>query len=129
MDYHGPVVNLAARVSGAGHGGQVLLSPEAYEEIKDELHSLCEDSEEVDIQNLGAFSFKGIPEGWSIFGTFFVPFGTGTQMSTRGTHTCKHAHTHTCTHTHTHTHTHTRTHTHTHTHAHTHIHTHIHTRT
>ena len=45
---------------------------------------------------------------------------SGSDGSSRCTHT--HAHTHPYTHTHTHTHTHTRTHTHIHTHIHIHTH-------
>ena len=56
-------VSMPGGHTGAGHGGQILLSPEAFEEIKDDLASLCENDEVVDIQDLGGFSFKGIPEG------------------------------------------------------------------
>jgi predicted ATPase/class 3 adenylate cyclase/Tfp pilus assembly protein PilF len=40
MDYFGPVVNRAARISAAGHGGQVLLSEDVWKEIQPRLASL-----------------------------------------------------------------------------------------
>ncbi|WP_224249959.1 ATP-binding protein [Hyalangium gracile] len=54
VDYLGPVVNTAARVVAAGHGGQVLVSGTAWARISEEelgLHSA---------RPLGAFRLRGI---------------------------------------------------------------------
>ena len=52
MDYFGPVVNRAARVAAAAHGGQILVSGTAWEAI--------EPPSEARIQDLGEFRFKGL---------------------------------------------------------------------
>ena len=58
VDYFGPAVNRAARVSGAGHGGQILASAETWDLIEDRLAA-----EEVVMQELGAYGLKGL-DGW-----------------------------------------------------------------
>ena len=53
-DYVGNVVNLCARLSDSGSGGQVLLSEYAYRGIEESL------DESVDVKYLGCYSFRGI---------------------------------------------------------------------
>ena len=53
MDYLGPDVNLAARVSGGARGGQIVLSEAAFREIESE-----PDLASVDVKFLGSFSYK-----------------------------------------------------------------------
>jgi class 3 adenylate cyclase len=55
VDYFGPTVNRAARVSGAGHGGQIVVSKEAWVHIADSLPP-----EEVHWTPLGAYKLKGL---------------------------------------------------------------------
>ena len=62
MDYFGPPVNFAARVSGYGFGGQIVISPETYEELSldpspDEVRrQICD----VVATSLGKIRLKGI---------------------------------------------------------------------
>lgn len=58
MDYFGPVVNRAARVSGAAHGGQILLSGEAWKEVESRLVSLGL----VRTRDLGMHLLKGLDD-------------------------------------------------------------------
>ncbi|KAI8922369.1 hypothetical protein DFJ77DRAFT_417060, partial [Powellomyces hirtus] len=51
MDYYGPMVNRAARVTGASQGGQILISSDAMKELKKTLGWWNEESVEGD--NLG----------------------------------------------------------------------------
>jgi predicted ATPase/class 3 adenylate cyclase/Tfp pilus assembly protein PilF len=53
MDYFGPVVNLAARISSAPHGGQVIASRSVLDEVHDSLDSLIQ-------TDLGAHHLRGI---------------------------------------------------------------------
>jgi class 3 adenylate cyclase len=55
MDYFGPMVNRAARISSAGHGGQVLASQQTVEDVRDALLDLTYTS-------LGTYRLKGITE-------------------------------------------------------------------
>lgn len=55
-DYFGPAVNRAARVGGAGHGGQVLLSDATYSLAKGELPP------EIGFEDLGRHQLKGVGE-------------------------------------------------------------------
>jgi class 3 adenylate cyclase len=62
MDYFGPVVNCAARISGAAHGGQILASPDVVRRVRDGIR-------EARITSLGTFLLKGIAhptELWEI---------------------------------------------------------------
>ncbi len=54
MDYFGPMVNRAARVSGAGHGGQVLVSNAAWATAVGTL------SEAMDVIDLGEHRLRGL---------------------------------------------------------------------
>ena len=54
-DYFGPVVNCAARIESAGHGGQILLS-EAVRATAD-----------LDAQSLGSYQLAGVSEPVSIY--------------------------------------------------------------
>jgi predicted ATPase len=59
-DYYGPEVNLAARVMGAGHGGQVLLSDTTATLVRRSLPENCS------ILDLGEHRLKGISEAVQI---------------------------------------------------------------
>jgi predicted ATPase/class 3 adenylate cyclase len=58
VDYFGRMVNLAARVASAGHGGQILLSGSAREQVEHALEALGHPV----VQHLGWFLLKGIQE-------------------------------------------------------------------
>jgi predicted ATPase/class 3 adenylate cyclase/Flp pilus assembly protein TadD len=60
-DYFGPMVNRAARVSGAGHGGQILASAEVRDGLGEKLAS------EVMLTDLGEHRLKGIDEPLRLF--------------------------------------------------------------
>jgi class 3 adenylate cyclase len=53
VDYFGPMVNRAARIGGAGHGGQVLVSGEAWQEVQAQLAGAA-------ATPLGTFKLKGL---------------------------------------------------------------------
>jgi predicted ATPase/class 3 adenylate cyclase len=55
MDYFGPSVNRAARVSDAAHGGQILLSRATWGLVKHELAG-------IECQSFGEFKLKGMRE-------------------------------------------------------------------
>ena len=55
MDYFGPMVNCAARISNAGHGGQVVASASVVERCGEALS-------ELSFTQLGAYTLKGITE-------------------------------------------------------------------
>ncbi len=40
VDYFGPMVNRAARIAQAGHGGQILVSRELWDEVKQDVESV-----------------------------------------------------------------------------------------
>ena len=76
-DYFGPVVNFAARVSSKGRGGEIVISREAYDDLKDYLGD--ESHKYIDcgahIFELGVFELKGFSDGvllWHIFPTCLV---------------------------------------------------------
>ncbi|HYO51394.1 ATP-binding protein [Archangium sp.] len=58
VDYFGRMVNVAARVASAGHGGQVLLSGAAWAHVEDEPESLGQ----AVVRSLGEYHLKGIEE-------------------------------------------------------------------
>ena len=135
MDYIGPDVNLAARISDSAHGGQVVCSSAV-------LKCICEAQQfkDVLVEALGSFHYKGIRCPVEVVQLTAPAFATrlpfpalrckveetdsGQQITAQlndlqvkraRAHTHTHTHTHDA---HTHTHTHPRTHTHTHTHTH-----------
>ncbi len=55
MDYFGPMVNRSARISSAGHGGQILASSDVVEHVRTHLSELVCDP-------LGTYRLKGIAE-------------------------------------------------------------------
>ncbi|MEX2247215.1 MAG: adenylate/guanylate cyclase domain-containing protein [Dehalococcoidia bacterium] len=59
-DYFGPPVNRAARVMGASHGGQVVVSSVTA--------SLLERTQGIELMDLGAVRLKGIAEPVHVFG-------------------------------------------------------------
>ncbi|MCY1020252.1 ATP-binding protein [Pyxidicoccus sp. MSG2] len=58
MDYLGRMVNVAARVTSAGHGGQVLVSGGAWAQVAPAVESLGRPA----VRPLGAFRLKGIDD-------------------------------------------------------------------
>jgi predicted ATPase len=60
-DYFGPTLNRAARIMGAGHGGQVLLSAAAAALVMDELPS------ESTLRDLGEYQLKGLGRAERVF--------------------------------------------------------------
>ncbi|WP_309889673.1 adenylate/guanylate cyclase domain-containing protein [Archangium sp.] len=57
-DYFGRMVNVAARVADAGHGGQVLVSGEVWGRVRGALESLGRPV----VRSLGEFHLKGIED-------------------------------------------------------------------
>ena len=57
-DYFGRMVNVAARVAAAGHGGQLLVSGEAWARVRGELESLGRPV----TRSLGEFHLKGLED-------------------------------------------------------------------
>lgn len=53
-DYYGPMVNRAARISGIGHGGQILISAESWVDIPRDLQA------RVTTTDLGSFSLRSL---------------------------------------------------------------------
>lgn len=60
-DYVGPVLNRAARLMSAGHGGQVLLSQATFELVRDDL------PDDVTINDLGEHRLKDLTRPEHIF--------------------------------------------------------------
>ena len=68
MDYFGPPVNLSARISGYGKGGQIVISKETFDELGLETKSegkrhICD----MAITSLGGINLKGIRESKQLF--------------------------------------------------------------
>eukprot|EP00743_Colponemidia_sp_Colp-15_P015521 GILK01018688.1.p1 GENE.GILK01018688.1~~GILK01018688.1.p1 ORF type:complete len:391 (-),score=12.82 GILK01018688.1:151-1290(-) len=63
-DYFGTVVNTAARVEGVGHGGQMLISAEMYEEYLNRLQAPLRRPSLADLLfiSLGRQPLRGLPE-------------------------------------------------------------------
>lgn len=61
-DYFGRMVNVAARVASAGHGGQVLVSAGAWERVSDSWERLGQPG----VRALGDYHLKGIEEAVSL---------------------------------------------------------------
>eukprot|EP00163_Fabomonas_tropica_P001243 TRINITY_DN1094_c0_g2_i1.p1 TRINITY_DN1094_c0_g2~~TRINITY_DN1094_c0_g2_i1.p1 ORF type:complete len:2257 (+),score=384.66 TRINITY_DN1094_c0_g2_i1:614-7384(+) len=57
MDYFGPDVNRAARVSGAAHGGQVVVSKDIFDLVQDDLEGRLDNPIVTD---LGSHKMKGL---------------------------------------------------------------------
>eukprot|EP00668_Euglena_longa_P002375 GGOE01002746.1.p1 GENE.GGOE01002746.1~~GGOE01002746.1.p1 ORF type:complete len:1005 (-),score=318.12 GGOE01002746.1:334-3348(-) len=55
-DYYGTVVNTAARVEAVAHGGQVILSQEAYEQVAHHCST-----HNVSVKPLGSVQLRGLP--------------------------------------------------------------------
>ncbi|NCG17417.1 MAG: protein kinase [Rhodobacterales bacterium] len=56
VDYFGPFVNRAARIASAGHGGQILVSTEAWKLANGRI------PEEPAVSNLGTFDLRGLSD-------------------------------------------------------------------
>ncbi len=53
-DYYGPMVNRAARISGVGHGGQILVSEETWERMDRRVRSAVTET------HLGSYQLRGL---------------------------------------------------------------------
>lgn len=62
MDYFGPMVNRSARVQGIAHAGQILISGDVWEKIKDSLPELGNPS----VTDLGMHKLKGLDTDTSV---------------------------------------------------------------
>jgi predicted ATPase/class 3 adenylate cyclase len=62
VDYFGRMVNVAARVAAAGHGGQVLVSGAAWAQVEEALEAL----DQPVVRALGEYHLKGIDEAISL---------------------------------------------------------------
>lgn len=60
-DYFGPVVNRAARICDAAHGGQILISQAVYEVLQGAIHG------DIEIIDLKVHRLKGLERAESIF--------------------------------------------------------------
>jgi predicted ATPase/class 3 adenylate cyclase len=61
LDYYGPAVNRAARVSAAAQGGQILLSAATVELVRDSLPA------DVSLLDLGEHALRGLARGEHLF--------------------------------------------------------------
>jgi class 3 adenylate cyclase len=69
MDYYGPVVNRSARVSDAGHGGQIVMTQEVYDILQSDEgknHQELQSMHPV-VTDIGAHVLKGIKEPVQIY--------------------------------------------------------------
>ncbi|KAJ9461723.1 Adenylate cyclase [Diplonema papillatum] len=68
MDYFGPMVNLAARVSGQSKGGQVLISQTVYQQVYDaELNCIKNACVPAELSFRGLRTFKGISKPIAVY--------------------------------------------------------------
>lgn len=63
MDYFGPVVNVAARVSGYAGGGQIFIGPDMYSLIMENTNRI----DNFVIENLGLKNLKGLKEPLNLY--------------------------------------------------------------
>lgn len=63
MDYHGPIVNAAARISAFARGGQILVNPDMYVRIIAGIARL----EPFLIEPIGRCYLKGIKDPVSLY--------------------------------------------------------------
>lgn len=63
MDYFGPVVNVAARVSGYAGGGQIFVSPDVQSVIMENISKI----DNFVIENLGFRTMKGVKDPRNLF--------------------------------------------------------------
>eukprot|EP01059_Diplonema_ambulator_P000617 TRINITY_DN10508_c0_g1_i1.p1 TRINITY_DN10508_c0_g1~~TRINITY_DN10508_c0_g1_i1.p1 ORF type:complete len:1058 (+),score=307.32 TRINITY_DN10508_c0_g1_i1:652-3825(+) len=63
MDYYGPMVNLAARISGQAKGGRILLSKDTFDEIRHDLRSLGLPT----VTDAGLVDLKGISKSVRLY--------------------------------------------------------------
>ncbi len=59
-DYYGPVLNEAARLMDAGHGGQILVSRTTWELVRDALPEGCE------LVDLGEHRLRGVSRSMAV---------------------------------------------------------------
>eukprot|EP00667_Euglena_gracilis_P024501 EG_transcript_28243 len=59
-DYYGTVVNVASRIEGVSHGGQVVVSEDVYDAV-------CFDVPDVKWTDLGVHALRGLPEPLHLF--------------------------------------------------------------
>ncbi|MES1907562.1 MAG: hypothetical protein MHM6MM_000659 [Cercozoa sp. M6MM] len=64
MDYFGPDVNTAARVSDSAHGGQIVCTAGVLRQLEIEQDGL---EEPIDISELGFYRYKGIADPLAIY--------------------------------------------------------------
>lgn len=67
MDYFGPVVNRAARVSDSAHGGQVVCTVEVRDRLVAGIAAGEFPRTKLDVLDLGRHRYKGIPELVQVF--------------------------------------------------------------
>lgn len=77
MDYFGPTVNRTARLAGAAHGGQILVT----EEVAEEVRPLLADLGGPVLEALGQFELKGFEEPIQLFQV--LPFSLVTRRFDR----------------------------------------------
>ena len=65
MDYFGPMVNRSARVEGTAHGGQIVISGDVYQQVKDALESGA--IEPAEIQEMGSHRLKELQSDTELF--------------------------------------------------------------
>eukprot|EP01063_Lacrimia_lanifica_P009089 TRINITY_DN16118_c0_g1_i1.p1 TRINITY_DN16118_c0_g1~~TRINITY_DN16118_c0_g1_i1.p1 ORF type:complete len:1159 (+),score=277.46 TRINITY_DN16118_c0_g1_i1:36-3512(+) len=80
-DYTGGDVNVASRVSDAGAGGQIVITEAVYRAVEEALEDMvCA----VDVDLLGSYVFRGIPEALTVYGVSPAHLGGRTFEGLRG---------------------------------------------
>ncbi len=69
VDYFGPFVNRAARIANAGHGGQILVSAEAWKLANARM------PEDPLVKDLGTFDLRGLADGQQVLQVLPEEFG------------------------------------------------------